>query len=184
MKFNPADLIINRPDLVTSGHKLTAWGITLLFWGVLLYLWQPLLSIIAWGLNIRLFYNHMVLLGGYRTFLQLLAGYLQIIALLGGGLIVWARINQWRFRNNERRLSLGDTDVQQLHKTFGVTAAELAAASHAQIIKFSFAANGNIETITTSPRMNLIIQRDIPETSVQDILAISNEQVTQEVANI
>ena len=173
MKFNPADLIIDRPDLISPGQKVTAWGITFLFWGALLYLWQPLLSIIAWGLNIRLFYNHMILLGGYNTFLRLLAGYLQVIVLLGGGLILWARINQWRFADNERRLSPGDTNLLQLREVFGVEAAELTAAANAQIVKVSFAADGQITTITTNP------DRSIPAGSVaahpQDIAIVGQE---------
>ena len=117
-KENP--LIIDRADLVAPGQKVTALGITLLFWGALLYLWQPLVSVIAWGLNIHLFYNHMILLGGYRTFLDLLARYLVVIAILGGGLILWARINQWRFRGKERRTGIDATDMAALWEVYGL----------------------------------------------------------------
>jgi biofilm PGA synthesis protein PgaD len=117
-KENP--LIIDRADLVPPGQKATALGITLLFWGALLYLWQPLVSVIAWGLNIHLFYNHMILLGGYRTFLDLLMKYLAVIAVLGGGLILWARINQWRFRGKERRTGIDATDMAALCASYGL----------------------------------------------------------------
>ncbi|HET8711187.1 MAG TPA: poly-beta-1,6-N-acetyl-D-glucosamine biosynthesis protein PgaD [Spongiibacteraceae bacterium] len=139
------NLIIDRPDLVPPGQKLTAWGITLLFWGALLYLWQPLLSIIAWGLNIHLFYNHMILLGGYRTFLDLLAMYLTIIALLGGGLILWARINQWRFRGRERRTGIDRTNIAALCKNYGVESAELETAMQHRVISVTFTETGLIE---------------------------------------
>jgi biofilm PGA synthesis protein PgaD len=144
MKFDPESLIINRPDLVPSTQKWTAWGITLFFWGALAYLWQPLLSLIAWGFNIRLFYNHMILLGGYHTFLQLVWFYLKVIAVLGGGLILWARINQWRFRGKERRQSLGDTDIHRLLTTYGVSSVELNAASQSRIVTVGFATNGQL----------------------------------------
>lgn len=137
-KADANPLIIDRPDLVPSGQKLTAWSITLLFWGALLYLWQPLLSIVAWSLNIGLFYNHMILLGGYRTFLDLLTMYLAIIALLGGGLILWARINQWRFRGRERRTGIGATDMASLCSSFGVEPVEVEASADQRIVSVTF----------------------------------------------
>lgn len=148
MKFDPEKLVINRPDLVPPGQKFTAWGITLVFWAALLYLWQPLISLLAWGLNIRLFYNHMILLGGYQTFLQLLTEYLQVIALLGGSLIIWARINQWRFRGNERRRHLGHTDALALQQEFSVTADTLDQAKNSRIVKISINPDGKVAGIT------------------------------------
>jgi biofilm PGA synthesis protein PgaD len=144
MKFDPESLIINRPDLVPPTQKWTAWGITLFFWGALAYLWQPLLSLVAWGFNIRLFYNHMILLGGYHTFLQLMWFYFKVIAVLGGGLILWARINQWRFQGKERRRSLGDTDMSRLLSSNGVSPAELDLMLQARIVTVGFATNGQL----------------------------------------
>ncbi len=138
MNAQQKSLIINRPDLVPPGQKLTAWGITLFFWGALLYLWQPLLSIVAWGLNIRLFYNHMILLGGYRTFIDLLMTYLAVIAALGGGLIVWARINQWRFRGKERRTGIDATDLAALSQRFGVSVDDVVSAARHKIVAVTF----------------------------------------------
>lgn len=140
-------LIIDRPDLVPPGQKLTAWGITLLFWGALLYLWQPLLSILAWGLNIRLFYNHMILLGGYRTFLDLLVMYLATIAVLGGGLILWARINQWRFRGKERRTGIGATNIESLSKNYGLEVDDINSATQRKIISVSFLDDKRIRVV-------------------------------------
>jgi biofilm PGA synthesis protein PgaD len=148
MRINPRDLIIERPDLVKPGHKLTAMGITLFFWGALLYLWQPLLSLIAWGLNIQLFYNHMILLGGHRVFLQLLGFYLSVILCLGGGLILWARINQWRFRGKERRLARRDTtDLPRLVELFGLSEATRAQALNCRIVTVRLSPDGRIERL-------------------------------------
>lgn len=138
MKPGKKSLIIDRPDLVPPGQKLTAWGITLFFWGALLYLWQPLLSLLAWGLNIQLFYNHMILLGGYRTFLNLLVSYLIIIAILGGGLILWARINQWRFRGNERRTDIGATNMESLSASFGLGLEAVETIATSKVISVTF----------------------------------------------
>lgn len=123
-KNNP--LIIDRPDWVRPGEKLTALGITLLFWGALLYLWQPLLSLLAWGLNIHLFYNHMIVMGGYHAFLNLLVFYAAVIGILGGGLILWARVNQYRFRGKNRRTGIYVTDEAKLCEGLGVSSERLA----------------------------------------------------------
>ena len=63
------DLIIDRPEWVSKGQRLSALGVTLFFWFALIYLWQPAISLLAWSFNIKLFYSHMVVLGGYETFL-------------------------------------------------------------------------------------------------------------------
>jgi biofilm PGA synthesis protein PgaD len=153
--MNPAreknSLIIDRPDWVRPGEKFTALGITLLFWGALLYLWQPLLSLLAWGLNIHLFYNHMIVLGGYRAFLNLLAFYSLVIAILGGGLILWARINQWRFRGKNRRLDLSTTDVPQLCRQFALEPADLQQAQQHRRLVITLATDGSIQRVATSP---------------------------------
>ncbi len=142
------ELIIDRPDLVRPGQKLTAMGITLFFWGLLFYLWQPLLSLIAWGLNIHLFYNHMILLGGHRVFLRLLTFYLSVIACLGGGLILWARINQWRFRGKERRLARhSSTDLPRLSGMFGLPESARAASLDRRIVTVHFGQDGGIERL-------------------------------------
>lgn len=152
MDFKPESLIINRPELVPPGQKLTALSITLMFWAGLLYLWQPLLGIVAWGLNIRLFYNHMILLGGYQTFLNLLSIYLAVIAALGGGLVLWGRINQWRFRGRERRLDIGATDLPRLYTNFGVEQVDWQRASQHQVVVVSFVENDSDVIAAITPR--------------------------------
>jgi biofilm PGA synthesis protein PgaD len=138
-------LIIDRPDWVRPGEKITALGVTLLFWGALLYLWQPLLSILAWGLNIHLFYNHMIVMGGYQAFLNLLLFYAIVIAILGGGLILWARINQYRFRGKNRRRGEFFTDEKQLCQEFAVDPAELDRLRSTQRLTIKLTPDGRIE---------------------------------------
>jgi biofilm PGA synthesis protein PgaD len=123
--MKPEDLIINRPDWVTRGQQVTAVGTTLFFWFALLYLWQPLISLIAWAFNVKLFYSHMVVLGGYETFLDVWKAYALVIVLMGGSLSVWARINQWRFRGAERRTAIPRTDDGDVAETFGVQPGQL-----------------------------------------------------------
>lgn len=119
------DLIINRPDWVTRGQQVTAVGTTLFFWFALLYLWQPVISLIAWAFNVKLFYSHMVVLGGYETFLDVWKSYALVIALMGGALMLWARINQWRFRGAERRAFIPLGEDRDIAETFGVQPEQL-----------------------------------------------------------
>ena len=119
------DLIIDRPDLLRDSQKYTAMGITLFFWGALIYLWQPAISLLAWAFNLNFFYDHMVVLGGYKTFLDLLIQYAVMIGLLVGALLLWARINQWRFRGVERRVGIEATDLDAVCATFAVDSASV-----------------------------------------------------------
>lgn len=119
------DLIINRPDWVTKGQQVTAVGATLFFWLALFYLWQPAISLVAWAFNVKLFYSHMVVLGGYETFLSVWMNYAIVITIMGGSLILWAKINQWRFRGRDRRNSIPATDAKDVAKTFGVLPQQL-----------------------------------------------------------
>ena len=155
MKYDAEKLIINEPRLVPSGQKLTAWGITLFFWAALLYLWQPLLSLIAWGLNINLFYNHMILLGGYKTFVHLLLFYVLVISVLSGGLILWARINQWRFRGRERRHGIDATDLLGMCIDFGVASDSRALAVASPVVMVHFATDGKIAALVPAESVSV-----------------------------
>ena len=147
MEDKSLGLVINHPELVRPGQRLTAMGITLFFWAVLLYLWQPLLSLIAWGFNIRLFYNHMIVLGGYHAFVELLQFYAMVVACLGGALILWARINQWRFRGRDRRRGSAETDAQALCATFGLQREALDQARACDNLTVTLAEDGSIQEL-------------------------------------
>lgn len=142
--MNADKLIIDSPRLVRPGQKLTAWGVTLLFWGMLLYLWQPLISLLAWGLNIRLFYSHMIILGGYQAFVDLLAFYGLVILCLSGALLVWARVQQWRFRGVERRQQRAVVPLDEMASRFAVEAGELQVARTARRLRVRLAADGRV----------------------------------------
>ncbi|MGB1092396.1 MAG: poly-beta-1,6-N-acetyl-D-glucosamine biosynthesis protein PgaD [Oceanobacter sp.] len=114
------DLIINRPDWVTKGQHVTAVGATLFFWFALFYLWQPAISLVAWAFNVKLFYSHMVVLGGYETLLDVWVSYALVISLMGGSLILWAKINEWRFKGVERRKHIPVAADEAISETFGV----------------------------------------------------------------
>lgn len=139
--------IIDESHRVSRGTKLTAWGVTLFFWGALLYLWQPLVSLIAWLLNIQLFYNHMIVLGGIGTLLDTAGFYLFVVSMLGGGLIVWAWINQWRFRNKNVRLDSELLNIQALSKDFSISPEQLKKYQKEKKVQLRFNNDGKIEKL-------------------------------------
>ena len=97
------ELIINKKDSLRAHHKVTYFSVTFIFWVFILYLWQPLISLIAWYFGFQLFYEHMIELGGYQAFIDSLKLDFQIIAASCITLIVWGKVNQWRFRGKCRR---------------------------------------------------------------------------------
>ncbi|MCG8672368.1 MAG: poly-beta-1,6-N-acetyl-D-glucosamine biosynthesis protein PgaD [Pseudomonadales bacterium] len=119
-------LIIDEKTLLSTSEQLAAKGITLAFWFAMFYLWQPLISMVAWFFNIKLFYDHMIILGGYKGFFEILALYLLIITLLGGTLILWGKINQWRFRGKERREPQPEASNQEIADFFRVDDCQLS----------------------------------------------------------
>jgi biofilm PGA synthesis protein PgaD len=140
-------LIIDRPELVKSGERLSAWGITLFFWGVLLYLWQPALSLLAWAFNIKLFYQHMVVLGGFESFLSLLKAYAIVIACLGGALLLWAKINELRFRGTVRRAQVSEINTHQLAEYFSVSQPSLVKWQAEKVLFVQMSNSGQVTEI-------------------------------------
>ncbi|MEM8843893.1 MAG: poly-beta-1,6-N-acetyl-D-glucosamine biosynthesis protein PgaD [Pseudomonadota bacterium] len=138
MKNDHNKFIIDKSEYVKPGQKATALGITLIFWAVFIYLLQPLLSIIAWWLNIKIFYNQMIVLGGYQAFLETLALYLIVIAILGGGLILWGLINFWRFKNKDMRAESEMSSIDDVARDFGLNVDQLKnyQASNRLVIEF------------------------------------------------
>ncbi len=119
----PRQLIINSRDSLRLRDRWTEVGVTLFFWLLLLYLWQPLLSFLAWFFQGYVFYHHMIDLGGYASFASSALDYLLFILLLDGIFLIWARVNLWRFRDNERRGPVPDTTLQEHCHFFNVDVA-------------------------------------------------------------
>ena len=119
------DLIIDKPEKVKLHQKFTALGITLFFWFCLVWLWQPLISLLAWAFNIKLFYDHMIVLGGYRSVLVVAFFYTVTIVTLGGGLILWGRINQHRFRGKSKRSGGKPLTIENLSEHYEVSSEDI-----------------------------------------------------------
>jgi len=136
--------IFERPDL-QSLRQLYGFGfITLLFWALWFYLWLPLVSLIAWAFGVQLFYEHMLMLGGYHSLLSLLMIYGLTILGIAVLLLGWASYNLLRFRNRERRRAAAPVTQAQLAQDFNVDATALAEWQGARALRVHHDLNGQI----------------------------------------
>jgi biofilm PGA synthesis protein PgaD len=115
------ELIIEKPEVLRKRDKYTSVSITLIFWFILFYLWHPVISLLAWVFGIKLFYEHMIVLGGADGFMQMLFKYLLSISILGGGLILWALYNKFRFRKKVRRAGSSEINSQDVAEYFKIS---------------------------------------------------------------
>ena len=152
MTNNNQRFIIDESSKVSSKHKLTAVGITLLFWAALLYLWQPIISLFAWWLNIRLFYNHMILLGGYQAFLEIVVFYITVVSILGGGLILWGLLNQLRYRKKNVRIQSITSDNPQIAHFFKIRPAILTHCKSSKNLKIKLDELGKIINVNAQSK--------------------------------
>jgi poly-beta-1,6-N-acetyl-D-glucosamine biosynthesis protein PgaD len=64
-------------------------------------------------------------------------------------LILWARINQWRFRGKERRTGLDATDMSALCGSFGLELSDIEAVRGHRSIAVTFVADDRV-TLNTN----------------------------------
>lgn len=141
--------IFERPDL-QGLRQLYGFGfITLLFWALWFYLWLPLVSLIAWAFGFQLFYEQMIVLGGYHSLLSLLVDYGLTILAIAALLIGWALYNLIRFRNHERRRAAAPVTKAQLAQDFNVDVNSLNNWQSARRLRVHHDPHGQIVQIDT-----------------------------------
>lgn len=89
----------------------------------------------------------MIVLGGYQVLLDVIKFYLLVIILLGGGLIFWARINQWRFKDKNSRTYSSDFNEDAMHEFFDIDNEKLCYLQTSTSSKVSLNEEGAIENI-------------------------------------
>jgi len=144
-----SNLIIDQATNLSWLGKLIRLAITLCFWLVMLYLWQPLISMVAWSFKIKLFYEHMIILGGYQSFLSTIYLYMMVVGTFCGGLILWANINQWRSRGKERRQPLAKVSPEQIADFYGVPKDQIAGWQHFKNCTVYFDQDNQIQGVET-----------------------------------
>jgi len=147
-------IIIDRPRLRSRGTRLRDTVLTFLMWGVYFYLWLPLISLAGWLFGFRLFYDEMIIQGGYQTLMQVIGWYLLTIGLIVGTVLLWSYSNRTRFRGRERRRHSAPVSVETTTAYFNVTGADLARlkAAHRAVLVWDEA--GQLTEIDTGHRMD------------------------------
>ena len=148
--MSESNLIINNPDALKRHHKITSVGVTLIFWMIVIYLWQPLISLVAWAFGYKLFYEHMLILGGLEGFIEMLVYYLIIVAILGGGLILWAVVNKLRFKNRVRRSGVPAVKPEWVAEHFKITPAEQAVWANSKNLTITISEDSEISTVVNA----------------------------------
>ena len=140
-------LIIETPHLQNLRQRYGFAALTLIFWGLWFYMWLPLISMIAWVFGVKMFYLHMIELGGYVGFLELLGWYTLIvflIAIIFGG---WMLINLFRFRGRERRKPIVQVNDKQVAEYFGVDSEYLSSFTGQRSVTVHQTQDGSISAI-------------------------------------
>lgn len=118
-------LVIDMPGLQTIRQRYASTIITFAFWLFWFYLWLPLISLIAWVAGIDLFYERMVVNGGYQAFIEMLPLYSLIVIAMGALLVLWGVYNMQRFRGKERRTHVHPVDNSTMANYFIVDPMQL-----------------------------------------------------------
>lgn len=118
-------VIIERPDLQSLSQRFGFFTLTFLGWVIYGYLWLPLITLIAWQLDLGLSYERMVVEEGYRALAAVGRVYLIIFSALAGVYLAWAQYNLWRFRGRERRLGRPPCTLEEVAGDYNVPTAVL-----------------------------------------------------------
>ena len=136
--------IITRPELQSFRQRTLYGALTVVFWAFWLYLWLPLLALLAWALGLQQAYQYMVVLGGWQEVLRVIALYAVVILLLGGGLIVWATYNIFRFGGVENRTAALPVTAAEIGRHFGQDADSVARWQGGQRLHVTHEPDGRI----------------------------------------
>jgi biofilm PGA synthesis protein PgaD len=145
---DPRNFIIDAPGFQTLKQRYSSALLTLIFWVFWFYLWQPLISIIAWGLGIKFFYENMVLLGGIYGFLELALIYLLVVMGIGVLFFGWAFYNNRRFKKKKRRAKLWKISFGNLSNLFQIDENQVLALKSSRYAVVHFDENGHIKDLS------------------------------------
>lgn len=138
-------IFIHAPGLRQPHRRAGDQVLTFIMWVIYAYLWLPLISLIAWFIGIDLFYQEMVINGGFDAFVELSGWYLAIIVLILLAVISWSASNYFRFHDRQRRKPRPAVTDSELQSWFGVGAEQHAKMRDAANMVLSFDENGRIE---------------------------------------
>lgn len=136
--------IIERPQWQTASQRAVFRFLTVLCWALWIYLWMAVLALIGWLLGIDVGYREMVIKHGFGEFVDRLPLYAFIVLCLGGGLLLWAYYNYFRFRGVERRKERKCVTVEETSTRFMIAPEECHRCMHAPRLVIHHSADGRV----------------------------------------
>ncbi|MBN1870747.1 MAG: poly-beta-1,6-N-acetyl-D-glucosamine biosynthesis protein PgaD [Candidatus Omnitrophica bacterium] len=111
-------LIINRPEVLKKTRRRIEFSLTTIGWAVWIFLCRPLLIILLWFLSFRVFFRHMVDLGGFVGLQQLKIYYVSVIIVIIFLVRGWNLYNKVRYGKKTRRKFVRGVSDERLEKCF------------------------------------------------------------------
>lgn len=145
-------LIIETPKLQTLKHRFSSSLVTMIFWAVWFYLWQPVISIIAWALGFKFFYDNMISLGGIGGFVKLLGIYILVVCLIAFIFFGWAYYNNRRFKNKKRRGKIWKISFMNLGERYDLTEDQVLNCKSSRRLVVHFDPAGKITGLSNGSR--------------------------------
>ncbi|PXX40144.1 poly-beta-1,6-N-acetyl-D-glucosamine biosynthesis protein PgaD [Aquitalea magnusonii] len=127
-------LIIRAAHNMSWLQRLLSRLLTVLWWLLWVYLWLPALAffcLLIWGeqllpvtVRIDQLPGHLLALGRYAL----------LVCLFGGGLVLWSRINYWRFSGEEQRGAIANVTLLDMAADLGLEPALLQAGQAGKVV--------------------------------------------------
>lgn len=137
-------MIIENKQLQSKTVKSAWLSVTLLMWFIYAYLWLPLISLVAWWFGYQTFTFHMITLDGIAGVKTLLADYFLIGVLFCSALLVWARVEKFRFEKSARRSKVEPVKNQSVAQYFKLNEVMLTQMQTKNIITVEFNKEGEM----------------------------------------
>jgi biofilm PGA synthesis protein PgaD len=112
------DLIINRPEAMKTTRRRIEFSLTTIGWAVWLFLCRPLLMILLWFVSFRIFFRHMIDLGGLAGLQELKIIYISVIIFIVFMVRGWSFYNKVRFGKKTRRKFVRGVSEKRLEEYF------------------------------------------------------------------
>ena len=111
-------LIINRPEALKTSRRRIEFSLTTMGWAVWIFLCRPVLIIMLWFLSFRVFFRHMVDLGGLAGLREMKIFYISIIILIIFSVRGWNFYNKVRYGKKRRRKFVRGVSDKRLEDYF------------------------------------------------------------------
>jgi biofilm PGA synthesis protein PgaD len=119
----------HRSNIIISTWRTAAeFTLTTLFWLAWIYLIMPLVSLLLWGLGVRLFVNEMFVRGGYEALIGELGNYSLVVLAMLVVTLIWVYWNLRRYGRHEMRTQQpAPVSLAEITKTTGLSSAAIKA---------------------------------------------------------